>query len=159
MHKDVIYQNEILWHPHINTMQNGSWVLKLSDSWNRNYFETKPFLAHVFTNSADWLRLPCVVLLTLQWMNAPEFSAMFQSRGVTWTCLLYRLLQIKNTFHGVMEICLLLKQAHKDIPTLFPYRELENIRTCDWGHHKKAVSHQAILASSILACVFIIFFI
>lgn len=37
-----------------------------------------------------------VILLTLQWMNAQEFSAMFQSRAGTRTCLSYRLLIIKN---------------------------------------------------------------
>lgn len=64
MHKDVIYQIEMLWHPRINTMQNRSYVLKLPDSGIRNYFETKPFLAHVFTNSADWLQLPCYTVDT-----------------------------------------------------------------------------------------------
>lgn len=51
------------------------------------------------------------------------------------------------TEYSILEICLLLKQAHKDMPILFPYRELET--------HKKVVSNQAILATSSLACVFV----
>lgn len=66
-------------------MQNSGYVLKLTDSRNRNYLETKPFLAQVFTNSVDCLQLPCVKPLTLQWMNVPDFPAMFQSRaGLPW---------------------------------------------------------------------------